>query len=110
MDTNNCLQFVDYYQCTRIRVKSLLLLLLNALTLYALFFFPSNLLVSDGKPIGVRTALAPIPAFKEDFSRMKLTSFDKLLERTCSLIKNVRLCSEPDQRPGGSAGVAPDAA
>lgn len=70
----------------------------------------SNLLVSDGKPIGVRTALAPIPAFKEDFSRMKLTSFDKLLERTCSLIKNVRLCSEPDQRPGGSAGVAPDAA
>lgn len=57
--------------------------------------------------------LAPIPACKEDFLRMKLTSFDKLIERTCSSIKNVRLCSEPDQRPGGAAAnssVAPDAA
>ncbi|XP_048331290.2 phosphatidylinositol-3-phosphatase SAC1 isoform X1 [Ziziphus jujuba] len=57
--------------------------------------------------------LAPIPACREDFFRMKLTSFDKLIERTCSSIKNVRLCSEPDQRPAfgtGSTGVAPDAA
>ncbi|BAU03818.1 hypothetical protein VIGAN_UM190200, partial [Vigna angularis var. angularis] len=38
---------------------------------------------------------------------------DKLILKTCSTIKNVRLCSEPDQRPGGSSGnrgVAPDAA
>lgn len=58
-------------------------------------------------------SLAPIPACKEDFSRIKLTSFDKLIAKTCSSIKNVRLCSEPDQRPGGSSGtsgVAPDAA
>lgn len=60
-------------------------------------------------PMGARTTLAPIPACREDFSRMKLTSFDKLLERTCSSIRNVRLFSEPDQKPGNS-GVAPDAA
>lgn len=56
---------------------------------------------------------SPIPACREDFSRIKLTSFDKLIEKTCSTIKNVRLCSEPDQRPGGgsvNSGVAPDAA
>ncbi|XP_052734267.1 phosphatidylinositol-3-phosphatase SAC1 isoform X2 [Vigna angularis] len=56
---------------------------------------------------------SPIPACREDFLRIKLTSFDKLIEKTCSTIKNVRLCSEPDQRPGGSSGnsgVAPDAA
>ncbi|CAJ1978233.1 unnamed protein product [Sphenostylis stenocarpa] len=55
----------------------------------------------------------PIPACREDFLRIKLTSFDKLIEKTCSTIKNVRLCSEPDRRPGGSSGnsgVAPDAA
>ncbi|ERN03229.1 phosphoinositide phosphatase SAC1 isoform X2 [Amborella trichopoda] len=62
---------------------------------------------------GGKSNLAPIPACREDFSLMKLTSFDKLIERTCSSIKNVRLCSEPDQRtaPGsGNFGVAPDAA
>ncbi|KAF8025522.1 hypothetical protein BT93_F2377 [Corymbia citriodora subsp. variegata] len=56
-------------------------------------------------------SLAPIPACKEDFSRIKLTSFDKLIAKTCSSIKNVRLCSE--HGPGGSSGtsgVAPDAA
>ncbi|RDX98675.1 Phosphoinositide phosphatase SAC1 [Mucuna pruriens] len=55
----------------------------------------------------------PIPACREDFSRIKLTSFDKLIEKTCSTIKNVRLCCEPDERPGGgsgNSGVAPDAA
>ncbi|ESW03281.1 hypothetical protein PHAVU_011G001200 [Phaseolus vulgaris] len=55
----------------------------------------------------------PIPACREDFLRIKLTSFDKLIEKTCSTIRNVRLCSEPDQRPGGTSGnsgVAPDAA
>ncbi|BBG96008.1 Phosphoinositide phosphatase family protein [Prunus dulcis] len=62
---------------------------------------------------GLGSTLAPIPACKEDFLRMKLTSFDKLIERTCSSIKNVRLCSEPDQRTGGgtaNSSVAPDAA
>ncbi|GFS32318.1 phosphoinositide phosphatase family protein [Actinidia rufa] len=63
----------------------------------------------EATPMGARTTLAPIPACREDFSKIKLTSFDKLIDRTCSLIRNVRLCSEPDQRPGNS-GVAPDAA
>lgn len=70
---------------------------------------------SIGAPpsVGVRTTLSPIPACREDFSRMKLTSFDKLIERTCSSIKNVRLCSESELRNGGGAGnsgMAPDAA
>ncbi|KAK7376645.1 hypothetical protein VNO80_02059 [Phaseolus coccineus] len=55
----------------------------------------------------------PIPACREDFLWIKLTSFDKLIEKTCSTIRNVRLCSEPDQRPGGTSGnsgVAPDLA
>lgn len=57
--------------------------------------------------------LAPVPACKQDFQRMKLTSFDKLIEKTCSSIKNVRLCSESDVKAGGNAGntgMAPDAA
>ncbi|GMI89811.1 suppressor of actin 1 [Hibiscus trionum] len=76
--------------------------------------FPDKCVEENIKPLGVvGKILAPIPACREDFSRMKLTSFDKLIERTCSSIKNVRLCSEPDQRPGGptaNSGVAPDAA
>ncbi|GER27529.1 phosphoinositide phosphatase family protein [Striga asiatica] len=64
----------------------------------------------DVKPSGKRVPLAPIPACREDFSRMKLTSFDKLIERTCSWIKNVRLSSDLDQKSSGSFGVAPDAA
>ncbi|KAG5224629.1 phosphoinositide phosphatase SAC [Salix suchowensis] len=70
-------------------------------------------LETNAKPARVGITLAPIPACREDFLRVKLTSFDKLIDRTCSAIKNVRLCSEPDHRPGGSAGnsgVAPDAA
>ncbi|XP_074360306.1 phosphatidylinositol-3-phosphatase SAC1-like [Apium graveolens] len=55
------------------------------------------------------SVLSPVPAWREDFSRMKLTSFDKLLEQTCSSIKNVRLWTEPDQRTG-NFGMAPDAA
>ncbi|KAF7127863.1 hypothetical protein RHSIM_Rhsim11G0054800 [Rhododendron simsii] len=70
---------------------------------------PGYSYLADAMPMGARTTLAPIPACREDFSRMKLTSFDKLLERTCSSIRNVRLFSEPDQKPGNS-GVAPDAA
>ncbi|XP_054811658.1 phosphatidylinositol-3-phosphatase SAC1 isoform X2 [Prosopis cineraria] len=59
------------------------------------------------------TTLIPVPACREDFSRIKLTSFDKLIEKTRSEIRNVRLCSDPDQKPGGgfgNSGVAPDAA
>ncbi|KAL8154848.1 hypothetical protein AgCh_000260 [Apium graveolens] len=52
---------------------------------------------SDAKPI---FPLSPIPAWKEYFSRIKLTSFDKLLQQTCSSIKNVRLWTEPTQRTG----------
>lgn len=63
----------------------------------------------DASAVGQGTKLAPVPACREDFLRMKLTSFDKLLERTCCHIKNVRLCSETDQKSGNS-GVAPDAA
>lgn len=59
----------------------------------------------------LNAGLAPIPACKQDFTRMKLTSFDKLLGTTGSTIKNVRLCSEPDTKPssGSTFGVAPDA-
>ncbi|KAL1224472.1 Phosphatidylinositol-3-phosphatase SAC1 [Cardamine amara subsp. amara] len=76
--------------------------------------FPESGIQPIAKPMsGIGVNLAPVPAFREDFSRKKLTSFDKLIEQTCSSIKNVRLCSETDQRPGGntgSTGVAPDAA
>lgn len=76
--------------------------------------FPDKCVEDNVKPLGILgKILAPIPACREDFSRMKLTSFDKLIQRTCSSIRNVRLCSEPDQRPGGptaNSGVAPDAA
>ncbi|KAI0529405.1 hypothetical protein KFK09_001954 [Dendrobium nobile] len=61
---------------------------------------------------GTSIKLAPIPACKEDFQRMKLTSFDKLMERTCSFIKDVRLISEDVKASGGAGnlGMAPDAA
>ncbi|KAL6525246.1 Phosphoinositide phosphatase sac1 [Orobanche minor] len=68
-----------------------------------------NSFSDDAKPSVARIPLTPVPACREDFSRMKLTSFRKLIERTCSSIKNVRLCSELDQK-SGSFGVAPDAA
>ncbi|CAO2835328.1 unnamed protein product [Amaranthus hypochondriacus] len=70
---------------------------------------------TEANPQGVKVSLEPVPACKEDFSRMKLTSFDKFIEKTCSYIKDVRLCCEPGQKPAGSAGasgvpLAPDAA
>ncbi|XP_058089828.1 phosphatidylinositol-3-phosphatase SAC1 isoform X2 [Magnolia sinica] len=75
---------------------------------------PDRISSVDAIPVvGTRPTLAPVPACREDFSRMKLTSFDKLIERTCSSIKNVRLCSEPNVKAGGGAGnsgMAPDAA
>lgn len=57
--------------------------------------------------------LAPVPACREDYSRMKLTSFDKLMQTIYSSIKNVRIYSEPDLKAGpamGNSGMAPDAA
>ncbi|KAK8960533.1 Phosphoinositide phosphatase SAC1 [Platanthera guangdongensis] len=61
---------------------------------------------------GTTMKLAPISAFKKDFQQMKLTSIDKLFERTCSSIKNVRLTSEDVKVNGGAGnlGMAPDAA
>ncbi|XXG87112.1 hypothetical protein AAC387_Pa11g1879 [Persea americana] len=68
----------------------------------------------DATPkVGIKNTLSPIQACREDFSRLKLTSLDKLIKRTCSSIKNVRLCSEPELKGGGgagSSGMAPDAA
>ncbi|CAL5323563.1 unnamed protein product [Camellia sinensis] len=72
-------------------------------------FIPDNSSLSEAKLVGARTTFAPISACRDDFSRLKLTSFDKLIERTCSSIHNVRLFSEPDHKPWNS-GVAPDAA
>ncbi|GJX20079.1 phosphoinositide phosphatase SAC1-like protein isoform X6, partial [Tanacetum coccineum] len=69
---------------------------------------PEGYSPADAEPIGMGNSLTPISACKEDFSKLKLTSFDKLIERTSGSIKNVRLCSEPDHKPGNS-GMAPDA-
>uniref|UniRef100_A0A7N0VMF0 SAC domain-containing protein n=1 Tax=Kalanchoe fedtschenkoi TaxID=63787 RepID=A0A7N0VMF0_KALFE len=71
--------------------------------------FPEKFSQGETKRQGI--CLSPVPACREDFMRMKLTSFDKLIERTCTSIKNVRLYCEPDQSGvAGSSGVAPDAA
>ncbi|XP_044510488.1 phosphatidylinositol-3-phosphatase SAC1 isoform X3 [Mangifera indica] len=75
--------------------------------------FPDKSSEATVKAVGHGMILVPVPACREDFSRLKLTSFEKLIAKTCSSIRNVRLCSEPDQRLGGGAvnsGVAPDAA
>ncbi|KAL1805043.1 hypothetical protein ACET3Z_028111 [Daucus carota] len=69
-------------------------------------FTPEKRSHSNSRSVAV---LSPVPAWREDFSRIKLTSFDKLLQQTCSSIKNVRLWAEPAQRTGNS-GMAPDAA
>lgn len=73
----------------------------------------NNALVGPGSALNPGTALSPVPACKEDFSRVKLTSFDKLIERTCSLIRNVRLHCDADLKLSGgvgTSGMAPDAA
>nr|CAB3479686.1 unnamed protein product [Digitaria exilis] len=73
----------------------------------------NNAFLGSGAALGPGTTLSPVPACKEDFSRMKLTSFDKLIERTCSLIRDVRLHCDADlKRNGGvgTSGMAPDAA
>ncbi|MFS7912480.1 putative SAC domain, polyphosphoinositide phosphatase Fig4 [Helianthus anomalus] len=69
---------------------------------------PEGYSPSDAEPVGMGRSLTPIAACKEDFSKMKLTSFSKLIEKTCGSIKNVRLCSELGHKPGNS-GMAPDA-
>lgn len=105
-----------FHQKVRLRACIQLLLFSYFLLRFTFSLFPISIcsVEDNAKPLAVvGKTLAPIPACREDFSRMKLTSFDKLLERTCSSIKNVRLCSEPDQRHGGptaNSGVAPDAA
>ncbi|XP_010104489.2 phosphoinositide phosphatase SAC1 [Morus notabilis] len=74
--------------------------------------FPDKCLELDSKRARGVGILSPIPACRDDFMRKKFTSFDKLIEKTCTSIKDVRLCSEPNRRPGGgagSSGVAPDA-
>jgi len=73
----------------------------------------NNVFVGFGAALNPGTTLSPVPACKEDFSRMKLTSFDKLIARTCSSIRNVRLHCDADLklRGGvGTSGMAPDAA
>jgi hypothetical protein len=70
---------------------------------------PGDCAPADYKPVGSGASLAPVAACKEDFSRMKLTSFHKLIEKTCSSVKNVRLCSETERKSPNS-GMAPDAA
>ncbi|XP_074560665.1 phosphatidylinositol-3-phosphatase SAC1 isoform X3 [Curcuma longa] len=62
---------------------------------------------------GVQSTLVPIPAYQRDFLRIKLASFDKLMEQTCSSLMNVRLYKESDVKANaiaGSSGMAPDAA
>ncbi|XP_057841139.1 phosphatidylinositol-3-phosphatase SAC1 [Cryptomeria japonica] len=77
-------------------------------------FTDSPLLQTQSSGVLQRSnTFAPIPACKEDSSRIKLTSFDKLMQATCSSIKNVRIFSEPDSKlglPAGNTGTAPDAA
>ncbi|KAG8046307.1 hypothetical protein GUJ93_ZPchr0008g12781 [Zizania palustris] len=73
----------------------------------------NNAPVESGAALSTGAALNPVPACKEDFSRMKLTSFDKLIERTCSSIRNVRLHCDADLKQSGNvgtSGMAPDAA
>ncbi|KAL5222739.1 hypothetical protein ABZP36_027452 [Zizania latifolia] len=73
----------------------------------------NNAPVESGAALSTGAALSPVPACKEDFSRMKLTSFDKLIERTCSSIRNVRLHCDADLKQSGNvgtSGMAPDAA
>ncbi|XP_021729322.1 uncharacterized protein LOC110696338 [Chenopodium quinoa] len=45
---------------------------------------------TDVIPLGEKISLEPMPAYREHFSMIKLTSFHKFTVRTCSLIKDVR--------------------
>ncbi|RLN03685.1 hypothetical protein C2845_PM13G00620 [Panicum miliaceum] len=73
----------------------------------------NNAFMGSGAALNPETTLRPVPACKEDYSRMKLTSFDKLMGMTCSSIKNVRLHCDADLKLNGgvgTSGMAPDAA
>ncbi|RLM60730.1 hypothetical protein C2845_PM14G00560 [Panicum miliaceum] len=73
----------------------------------------NNAFMGSGAALIPGTTLSPVPACKEDYSRMKLTSFDKLMGMTCSSIKNVRLHCDADLKLSGgvrTSGMAPDAA
>jgi phosphatidylinositol 3,5-bisphosphate 5-phosphatase len=73
----------------------------------------NNAFMGSGTALIPGTTLSPVPACKEDYSRMKLTSFDKLMGMTCSSIKNVRLHCDADLKLSGgvgTSGMAPDAA
>ncbi|MCO5548273.1 hypothetical protein L7F22_001730 [Adiantum nelumboides] len=61
----------------------------------------------------IENALCGGSHMKCESQRLKLTSFDKLLQVTCGSLKNVRMCSEPDARSKfatKSPRTAPDAA
>ncbi|KAI9120557.1 hypothetical protein K1719_007590 [Acacia pycnantha] len=66
-----------------------------------IFDEPSKLVTDPATP------LRPLPAWKEDFLLKKLTSFDKLIDKTCSAIRNVRLFNEPDHK-NKKVIIAPD--
>ena len=73
----------------------------------------NNAFMGSGAALNLGTTLRPVPACKEDYSRMKLTSFDKLMGMTCSSIKDVRLHCDADLKLNGgvgTSGMAPDAA
>ena len=73
----------------------------------------NNAFMGSGAALNPGTTLTPVPACKEDYSRMKLTSLDKLMGMTCSSIKDVRLHCDADLKLSGgvgTSGMAPDAA
>lgn len=55
-------------------------------------FTDIELLPTDNIAVLMRSnVFAQIPACREDYSRIKFTSFDKLMQATCSSVKNVCL-------------------
>ncbi|KAJ7282190.1 hypothetical protein O6H91_10G028800 [Diphasiastrum complanatum] len=44
--------------------------------------------------------LSRIPSYQDDFQRMKLTSFDKLIQVTCGTLRNVRTHTDSDMKNG----------
>jgi hypothetical protein len=73
----------------------------------------NNSFLGSGATLIPGSTLRPVPACKEDYSRMKLTSFEKLMERTCSSIRSVSFHCDADLKLSGGAGtsrMAPDAA
>ncbi|XP_031250000.1 phosphoinositide phosphatase SAC1-like [Pistacia vera] len=56
--------------------------------------FPDKCLEATVKAVGHGRILAPVPACREDFSRLKLTSFEKLIAKTCISMKNVKTLHE----------------